>query len=181
MNKALFLDRDGVINIDKGYVHKPEDCEFVDGIFELVKRANDLNYKVIIVTNQAGIARGYYTEDQFKSFSEWMQQKFQERNSKIDHIYYCPHHPESGLGKYLARCECRKPRPGMFMQAKIDFNLEMESSLMIGDNITDLQAAKSASVGELYLFNDYPKEGIGNLQLDIPYRKLANFSDIKLL
>lgn len=179
MNKALFLDRDGVINIDKGYVHKPEDCEFVDGIFDLVKRANDLNYKVIVVTNQAGIARGYYTEDQFKYFSEWMQQKFQEHSAKIDYIYYCPHHPESGLGEYLAICNCRKPNPGMFLNAKSDFHLEMRSSIMIGDNISDMLAAAAASVGQLYLFKQNTPLEDQYLDVGISFRVLPSFSEIK--
>ncbi len=179
MNKALFLDRDGVINIDKGYVHKPEDCIFVDGIFDLVKKANSLDYKVIVVTNQAGIARGYYTEKQFEIFSEWMQQRFQEQNATIDYIYYCPHHPESGLGEYLTKCNCRKPNPGMFVNAQNDFKIAMQHSIMIGDNITDLEAAAAASVGHLYLLKKDMSLVINDSDIRMPYRVLSNFTELK--
>lgn len=179
MNKALFLDRDGVINIDKGYVHKPEDCVFVDGIFDLVRKANSLDYKVIVVTNQAGIARGYYTEEQFKTFSDWMCEKFKEQNSKIDYIYFCPHHPESGLGEYLMKCNCRKPNPGMFINAEKDFSIAMQHSIMIGDNITDLEAAAAASVGQLYLFKKDTQLVLKHSDIRMPYRILSNFSELK--
>ncbi|MEZ0318306.1 MAG: D-glycero-beta-D-manno-heptose 1,7-bisphosphate 7-phosphatase [Methylophilaceae bacterium] len=149
---ALFLDRDGVINIDKGYVHKAEDCEFVDGIFDLVKRANQLGYKVFVVTNQAGIARGYYTEEQFLSFSEWMKNEFQKHQAHIDEIYFCPHHPVYGLEAYHISCDCRKPAPGMFLKAQAAFNIDMSRSIMIGDNLSDLEAAHAANVERRYLF-----------------------------
>src|SRR5450830_316763 len=150
---ALFLDRDGVINIDKAYVHKPEDCEFVEGIFSLVSRANKLGYKVIIVTNQAGIARGYYSEEQFLQFSAWMRQQFEINNAHIDMIYFCPHHPVHGKGEYMKECDCRKPEPGMFLRAKKEFDIDMQSSLMVGDNYSDLEAAKKAGVDKLFLLS----------------------------
>lgn len=153
---ALFLDRDGVININKGYVHKEEDCEFIEGIFNLVKRANQLGYKVIVVTNQAGIARGYYTEDTFLNFSEWMKNEFRNHQALIDEIYFCPHHPEHGVGKYLKNCECRKPAPGMLIQAKQAHNIDMSRSIMVGDSLSDIEAADAANVKYRYLFNWAP-------------------------
>ena len=149
---ALFLDRDGVINVDTGYVHKPEDCTFVEGIFELVNRANTLGYKVFVVTNQAGIARGYYTEAQFLAFSAWMKAEFSNNNALIDEIYFCPHHPVHGIGDYLTACDCRKPQPAMFLKAKKAFNINMAASVMVGDNMSDLEAAIAARVGHLHLF-----------------------------
>jgi len=149
---ALFLDRDGVINIDKGYVHQAAECEFVEGIFDLVKRANALGYKVIVVTNQAGIARGYYTEAQFLDFSDWMKNEFSRNQAHIDEIYFCPHHPVHGLGQYHIECDCRKPAPGMFLKAQAAFNIDMQASVMVGDNISDLKAAISAKVGHSNLF-----------------------------
>lgn len=151
---ALFLDRDGVINIDIGYLHKPEDCVFVDGIFDLVKRANVLGYKVFVVTNQAGIARGYYTETQFLEFSAWMKAEFIRHEAHIEQIYFCPHHPVYGVGEYHIECDCRKPAPGMFLKAQSEFNIDMLSSVMVGDNVSDLQAAQTAKVGHLNLFID---------------------------
>lgn len=149
---ALFLDRDGVINIDTGYVHKAENCVFIDGIFDLVKRANLHGYKVFVVTNQAGIARGYYTEAEFLNFSEWMKNEFKKHQAHIDEIYFCPHHPVHGLGSYLTDCDCRKPSPGMFLKAQKSFNIDMKKSIMIGDNISDLEASMLANIGKHYLF-----------------------------
>lgn len=149
---ALFLDRDGVINIDKGYVHKAEDCIFIDGIFDLVKRANQLSYKVFVVTNQAGIARGYYTEAEFLSFSEWMKNEFKNHQAQIDEIYFCPHHPIHGIAEYLTNCDCRKPAPGLFLKAQLAYAIDMKKSVMVGDNISDLDASMLADVNKHYLF-----------------------------
>ena len=149
--KALFLDRDGVVNLDTGYLHKPSECVFVDGIFELVSAANRAGYLVLFVTNQAGIARGYFTVDVFEAFTHWMLGEFQSAGARIDRVYYCPHHPEFGLGEYRQACACRKPEPGMFEQARRDFDLDMEGSLMIGDKLADLQAAERAGVAHRFL------------------------------
>src|SRR5258708_2899737 len=98
--KALFLDRDGVVNIDSGYVHEPSECVFVEAIFELVRMANQAGYATVLVTNQAGIGRGHFSVDQFQVFTEWMLAEFEKRHARIDRVYYCPHHPEFGLGRY---------------------------------------------------------------------------------
>ena len=154
MKRALFLDRDGVINIDKGYVFKKEDIRFYDGIFELVKEANKKNYLVIVVTNQAGIGRGFYTEKDFLSLSEWMKEQFNKRNSNIDYIYYSPFHPVYGIGKYKLDSELRKPKPGMFFKAKQDYNLDLKNSIMVGDNESDLIAAHSAGIETIISFGN---------------------------
>ena len=146
MKRALFLDRDGVINIDKGYVFKKEDIQFYDGIFDLVKEANKNNYLVIVVTNQAGIGRGFYTEKDFLSLSEWIKEQFNKKNSSIDHIYYSPFHPVHGIGKYKLDSELRKPKPGMFFKAKQEYNIDLKNSIMVGDNESDLIAANSAGI-----------------------------------
>ncbi len=149
--KALFLDRDGVVNIDTGYVHAPNACVFVDGIFELVRAANHADYAVVLVTNQAGIARGYFTLAQFEAFTDWMRGEFQKRGAHMDRVYHCPHHPEFGLGELRQTCACRKPQPGMFFQARADLDLDMENSLMIGDKLSDLEAAAHAGVAHRFL------------------------------
>ncbi|CAA9892537.1 D-glycero-alpha-D-manno-heptose-1, 7-bisphosphate 7-phosphatase [Candidatus Methylobacter favarea] len=149
---ALFLDRDGVINIDKGYVHNKENCEFINGIFDLVKRANQHSYKVVVVTNQAGIARGFYTEEQFLGFSEWMKNEFSNHQAFIDKIYFCPHHPVYGQGIYHVSCNCRKPAPGMFQQAQEEFDIDMSKSIMVGNNLSDIEAACAVDVKHRYLF-----------------------------
>ncbi|WP_011296910.1 D-glycero-beta-D-manno-heptose 1,7-bisphosphate 7-phosphatase [Cupriavidus necator] len=148
---ALFLDRDGVINVDTGYVHCPEDCRFVDGIFDLVRRANAAGMAVCVVTNQAGIARGYYDEAQFQHFTTWMLARFEEEGAHIDKVYHCPHHPMAGQGEYLKACQCRKPAPGMLLAARDALGLDMGRSVMVGDTLTDMQAAASASVGTRWL------------------------------
>lgn len=140
MNKAAFLDRDGVINIDKDYVCKIEDFEFKNGIFELLLYLQSEGYKLIVVTNQSGISRGYYSEEDFLILSAWMRQGLEEKGVKIDKIYHCPHNPES-------RCGCRKPDSGMFKQAIEEFSIDTKKSLVIGDKKSDLDAAKKVGVG----------------------------------
>ncbi|MCC8403296.1 D-glycero-beta-D-manno-heptose 1,7-bisphosphate 7-phosphatase [Paraburkholderia sp. MMS20-SJTN17] len=150
--RALFLDRDGVINEDFGYVHRKEDCVFIGGIFELVRTANRAGYLVAVVTNQAGIARGYYTEAQFGDFMRWMQGEFLSRRARIDRVYYCPHHPEAGVGEFRKTCACRKPQPGMLEGARGEFDLDMQASILVGDKESDMDAAQRAGVGRRYLF-----------------------------
>jgi D-glycero-D-manno-heptose 1,7-bisphosphate phosphatase len=146
MKKALFLDRDGVINIDHGYVGKIEDFEFVDGILDFIKSAQKKGYLPIVVTNQSGIGRGYYSLDDFKKLTNWMLEQMQQVGIEIDrsHVFYCPHSPEAG-------CNCRKPMPGMLLEAKERFNIDMKNSWMIGDKQSDIEAAKNAGVGNTYL------------------------------
>jgi D-glycero-D-manno-heptose 1,7-bisphosphate phosphatase len=149
--KALFLDRDGVVNIDTGYLHTPDECVFIDGIFELVRAANRADYAVVLVTNQAGIGRGYFSAEQFLAFSDWMLGEFQKQGAQIDRVYHCPHHPEHGIGELRQACGCRKPQPGMFLDACADLDLDMSHSLMIGDKLSDLDAASRAGVAHRFL------------------------------
>jgi D-glycero-D-manno-heptose 1,7-bisphosphate phosphatase len=146
-NKALFLDRDGVINLDHNYVCSPERFHFQEGIFELCRDAQKLNYLLLVVTNQAGIARGYYSESQFLTFMDWVVQQFEERQIRIDRVYYCPYHPTHGVGRYRFDSSDRKPKPGMLLQAQADFNLDLSSSVLIGDQLSDIAAADAAGVG----------------------------------
>lgn len=148
MEKALFLDRDGVINVEKNYLHKIEDFELMDGIIEVCRRFQEEGYRIIVVTNQSGIARGYYSEDDFAVLCHWMVNRFAEEGVRIDRIYHCPHH-EAISGP----CECRKPEPGMFLEAQRDFDLDMSSSVMIGDSERDIEAAQRAGVGYTLLFS----------------------------
>lgn len=147
--RALFLDRDGVINIEKGYVYRKEDFEFVEGIFDLVKQANQRNYLVIIVTNQSGIGRGYYDEEDFNILTKWMIKEFIKNKCRIDAVYFCPHHPLFGIGKYRVDSEFRKPKPGMFLQAEKELRIDMSESIVIGDQKSDMQAGEAAKVTSL--------------------------------
>lgn len=152
--RALFLDRDGVINVNHGYVWTPERTDFIEGIFDLVRLAREKAYRIIVVTNQAGIARGYYSEQQFKNYMAWMGQVFKERGAALDAVYYCPHHPTEGIGDYLKTCECRKPAPGMILQAQREHGIELEKSIMIGDKLSDIIAANAAGIGYVYKVNE---------------------------
>tara|TARA_Y100001978_G_C23662301_1_gene419336 strand:+ start:203 stop:736 length:534 start_codon:yes stop_codon:yes gene_type:complete len=153
MHRALFLDRDGIINIDLKYVGKIENFVFEKGIFDLVKSANFFSYKVIVVTNQSGIGRGFYSEKDFLLLTKWMKEQFALNNGFIDKVYFCPHHPKFGINKYKKKCNCRKPNPGMILKACEEFDLCLKESVFLGDNITDMQAGISAGVGTLLLKN----------------------------
>ena len=146
--KMLLLDRDGIINHNYGYVHKKEDFDFVDGIFDLVRKANSLNYKVAIVTNQSGIARGKYSEIEFSALCEWMLARFGEQQAVIDRIYFCPHHPEAKIQKYAFMCQCRKPKTGMLRAAIEAYSALPEHSVMVGDKSLDMQCAIDAQLAK---------------------------------
>lgn len=150
--KALFLDRDGVINVEKEYLYKIEDFEFIDGIFDLCHHFQKLEYKIFVVTNQSGIARGFYTEDDFQYLSQWMKKKFLEKNIVIDAVYHCPHHPEIS-----GECSCRKPKAGMLLQAKREFSLDLKNSIIIGDKERDIEAGYNAGLVETYRFDENAK------------------------
>jgi D-glycero-D-manno-heptose 1,7-bisphosphate phosphatase len=150
--RALFLDRDGVINVNHGHVGSKDRFEFIPGVFELVREANDRDYLVIVVTNQSGVARGFYTEQQFLDLSQWMREEFAKKGARIDRVYYCPHHPDAGQGEYKIRCDCRKPAAGMFFRAAAEHDIDLGASIFIGDNVTDFQAAKAAEIGRFLQF-----------------------------
>jgi D-glycero-D-manno-heptose 1,7-bisphosphate phosphatase len=149
--RALFLDRDGVINEDRGYCHRIEDFAWVDGIFDTVRTANALGFAVIVVTNQAGIARGYYTERDFQRLTDWMRTEFEAAHAPIASVYYCPHHPE-GMHPYNIVSPNRKPAPGMLLQAAADHRLELARSLLIGDQESDILAGRAAGLAHTALF-----------------------------
>jgi len=137
--KVVFLDRDGVINKEIGYLYKSKEFRFIDGIFEACKHFQSLGYKLIIVTNQSGIARGYYQEEDFLSLTKWMLAQFNNQDIHILDVFFCPHGPKS-------TCNCRKPQPGMFLKARDKYGIDMENSWVIGDKESDIGAANSAGV-----------------------------------
>ena len=153
MAKGLLLDRDGVINQNHGYVCEKANFDFIDGIFDLALYAHKQNYKLFVITNQAGIGRGYSTEEQFHHLTAWMCDQFSAVGSPIDHVYYSPYHPTAGIGKYLKDDYSRKPHPGMILQAQQDFDIDLSASVLIGDQVTDIQAGVAAGVGTNLLFS----------------------------
>jgi D-glycero-D-manno-heptose 1,7-bisphosphate phosphatase len=176
--RALFLDRDGVINVDRGYVYLPEQTEWVPGIFELCRAAQELGYALIVITNQAGIARGYYSEEQFDAYTRWMHAQFADRGLEIQATYHCPHHPTEGIGTLRRECDCRKPKPGMLLRAILERGISAEKSVLIGDKISDIHAGCSARVGTCLLLagNDCAvHESIDTVPSLIAARKVLTF------
>lgn len=149
---ALFLDRDGVINHDSGYTFKAENFKFIDGIFELCRSAKRAGYYIVVITNQAGIGRGYYSEEDFRVLTEWMTDVFDNNGVKIDKVYFCPFHPEFGIGEYKMESPFRKPNPGMILQATQELKINLAESLLVGDKDSDIEAGINAGVGRNVLF-----------------------------
>ena len=145
--KVIFLDRDGVINHDFGYVSKIEKFEFIDGVFDSCRYFLSLGYEIIVVTNQSGIGRAYYTNDDFLELTKYMSEEFEKEGVDILKVYHCPHAP-------FENCDCRKPAIGMILQSLNDFNIDLEKSWLIGDKISDIQTAINAKIGNKILISD---------------------------
>ena len=150
MNKGVFLDRDGIVNVDKGYVYRKKDFTFNDDIFNLCRLLQEKKFKIFIITNQSGIGRGFYTLKDFNLLNNWMLGVFKEHDILISKIYFCPHHPTEGKEEFKAACNCRKPAPGMILQARKEFDLDLKASILIGDSFTDIQAGINAGIGQNY-------------------------------
>ncbi len=149
---ALFLDRDGVINVDRGYVSRREDFEWLPGIFDVARIAQGLGFALVVVTNQSGIGRGYYTEQEFKTLTAFMCERFVAEGVPLDGVYYCPFHPDSEQAKYRHPDHpWRKPRPGMILAARDELRLDLARSALVGDRVSDVEAGASAGVGALAL------------------------------
>ena len=150
MEKAVFLDRDGTINIDHGYVHEIDQFEFVEGSIEALLELKKMGYLLVLVTNQSGIARGYFSEDQFLQLTEWMDWSLADRGVDLDGIYYCPHLAD-GIGEYRQDCDCRKPKAGMLLQAAKELDIDLNRSFMVGDKTEDMMAGKAAGIAHTVL------------------------------
>ena len=146
MNKAAFFDRDGTINIEKNYLYKVEDFEFIKGIPELIKKYNDEGYVVIVVTNQAGIARGYYTEKDMNLLHRYINEQLAKIGAHIDAFYFCPHHPD-----ITGECNCRKPKTGMLEKAIKEWNIDVTESILYGDKPWDIEAGEKCGIRSIYV------------------------------
>jgi D-glycero-D-manno-heptose 1,7-bisphosphate phosphatase len=144
--RAAFLDRDGVINLDRGYVYRREDFEFVPGALEGARRLHAMGFLLVVASNQSGIGRGFYGEADFEALTAWMRNEFQAAGAPLAGVYHCPHHPTEAIGAYRRACDCRKPAPGMLIAAAKDLGIDLPTSVMFGDKASDLEAARAAGV-----------------------------------
>ena len=152
MNSAIFFDRDGVLNEEVGYLYEISKFKWIDGAIDAIKLCNEKNFLVIVVTNQSGIARGLYTEDDTKKLHNFMQSELKKFGAHIDAFYYCPHHPEGKVAAYKKICDCRKPEPGLILRACKDFDIDVANSILIGDSARDIEAGRRAGIGKLIRF-----------------------------
>jgi len=172
--RAIFLDRDGVINKEVNYLSDPDCFEFIKGSIKALKILKNKGYLLILITNQAGIARGYFTEDTLRIIHNKMQKKLRENNIELDDIFYCPHHPD-----FTGPCECRKPNPGMILNAKKKFNINLNESYMVGDTLKDIQTGRLANCKTVLLLTGYGKEEqrrIGVIKPDLIFKNLNEFA-----
>lgn len=158
--KVIFLDRDGTMNVEVNYLHRPEDLELIPGCAEAVRLFNEAGYQVIVVTNQAGVARGYYKEEDVDILHAYMNDLLKKEGAHVDAFYYCPHHPEHGIGEYKKICRCRKPGTGMLEQAEGDLpgGIDREQSFMIGDKLLDTEAGRNFGVTGVLVGTGYGAE-----------------------
>lgn len=163
--KAAFFDRDGVLNVDKSYLYKIEDLEWIDGAKEALAYLTQQGYTIFVVTNQSGIARGYYTVDDMNKLHEFMAQQVAEAGGKIEKFYYCPHLPEGKIAEYAVKCDCRKPKPGLILRAFEEYDIDKDAAFLIGDKPRDVESAEAAGI-KGYLFSsgnllNFVKEIVG--------------------
>lgn len=158
--KVIFLDRDGTMNEEVHYLHKPGDFILLSGVADAVRRFNKAGYQVVVVTNQAGVARGYYSEVDVMRLHEYLNEVLAESGAHVDYFYYCPHHPEHGVGEYKKNCLCRKPGIGMFQEAEKAFEngVNKEDSYMIGDKLLDIEAGHRYGIKSILVGTGYGKE-----------------------
>jgi D-glycero-D-manno-heptose 1,7-bisphosphate phosphatase len=174
--RAVFLDRDGVINRDDGYVGEQDRLVLLPHVAEGIRRIRALGYLVVVITNQSGIARGLFSEADVSSLHEWMREILAHDGAKIDGFYVCPHHPTAGQGPYRRQCTCRKPKPGLFHQAARELSICVEESIAVGDQLSDLEAALNAGVPERVLIGSRL-----NSHLSIVTRSVDNLVELAAL
>jgi D,D-heptose 1,7-bisphosphate phosphatase len=172
--KAIFLDRDGVINEEVSYLSNPDAFEFIEGSIEALKILKQKNYLLIVITNQAGIARGFFSEQTLKVIHAKMTKILKQNEIELDDIYYCPHHPE-----FTGQCDCRKPNPGMILKAKLKHNINLNNSYMVGDTLNDIETGKAANCKTVLVLTGYGKKEQGKIDQIIPdmiFKNLKEFA-----
>ncbi len=167
--RAVFLDRDGTINVEKDYLYKTRDFEFIPGAINSIKRLNEAGFLVVVVTNQSGVGRGYYSEADVDNLHRHLLQELLRFGASVDGFYFCPHHPTKGGGQYKVVCACRKGRPGMLLQAAYEHNIDLENSYMIGDKLADIEAGSSAGCQPILVLTGYgQKTAMDSALNDVP-------------
>ena len=177
---AVFLDRDGTINLDKGYFYRPEDFEFEDGAVEAIRQLNQAGYKIFVVSNQAGIALGHFSEAQVETLHGWLAAELAKQEACIDGFYYCPHHAQLGVGQYKTVCECRKPAPGLLLKAADEWQVDLGRSFMVGDHNSDVEAGRAAGVRSIFVRTGHgaqeePKVAADILKADNLYQAVTQY------
>lgn len=162
--RAVFLDRDGTINEEVNYLGRTDRFQLLPDAAEGIKILNALGLKIIVVTNQAGVARGYFTEATVRRLNRHMVQMLQAQGARIDAVYYCPYHPDAEIGRYRSEADCRKPRPGMLVQAAQAHDLDLRASFLVGDKLTDLQAGRAVGCTTVLVRTGYG----GAAERDLP-------------
>jgi D-glycero-D-manno-heptose 1,7-bisphosphate phosphatase len=155
MNKAVFLDRDGTINEEMGYINHISRFKIFNYTFDAIRILNNLGFKIIVITNQSGLARGYFNEDLLIQLHQELLNQAEKNNAKIDAIYFCPHHKDGVIEKYKKDCDCRKPKPGMLIKARQEFNISLKESFMISDRYKDMQFAYNNHVKSIMVMTGY--------------------------
>lgn len=176
LRRAVFLDRDGTINVEKDYLYRPEEFTFIPGAPEAIRALKEAGFLVIVVTNQSGVARGYFGPDAVEALHAHLQSELATFDTSIDAFYYCPHHPQAGVGVYRVDCDCRKGRPGMLLQAAQEHGIDLSRSFMIGDKEADLEAGQAAGCAALLVLTGYGAETALNTNLS-PFAICADLGD----
>jgi len=158
LNKAVFLDRDGTINEEMGYINHLSRFHILEGVFDAIKLLKHAGFKVIVITNQSGLGRGYFNEDLLNSVHEYLLEEIAKHGTQLDQIYHCPHHPVEGKGLYKVDCQCRKPKTGMIEKAQREYSIDLKKSFYIGDSYTDIKLAKNVKIKSILVLTGY---GIG--------------------
>lgn len=173
--KVAFLDRDGVINLDRAYVHKWDEFEFVPGAVEAMRRLREAGYALVVVTNQSGLARGMYSETEYRALTDAMCAALAQAGADLEAVYHCPHHPKGKVAEWAVECDCRKPAPGMILRAAKELGVSLADSFMVGDKPSDIEAARAAGVGRAYIVqSDNAESSGGHAQADAAFRDLAD-------
>ncbi len=159
--RAVFLDRDGTINVEKNYLYRPEEFMFIPGVPDAIRRLNEAGFLVVVVTNQSGVARGYFNTDAVARLHEHLQERLRRDGAHVDAFYTCPHHPTAGIGSYRTECDCRKGRPGMLLEAARDLRIDLARSYMVGDKKADIEAGERAGCTAILVLTGYGAQEAG--------------------